>query len=285
MTNKISEITRRKIFDHLALAKIKWWGRLDDVSFLSRLYNLRELPSHDLRYSDAEGDIHTHRLSFSDWEDDWVFTDSRFKLMHGDDSILLSFLAEIIHPAVRPVAAQAHTIAIGLNKYLRVDGWELIVTDEVSGHPIFTAQAVDARPTVAPDVTGWKLVNRQLGEAHLRFNSAQTEEQFQAVGLLCREVLISAAQECFVHERHIAACDTDPSPTDATRMLSAIFSTELAGSSNEEARAHGKAALKLALALQHRRTATRQMAALCFEATTSVVKLLAILMEKTEAPE
>lgn len=57
-------------------------------------------------------------------------------------------------------------------------------------------------------------------------------------------------------------------------MLDAIFDTELKGSSNEEARAHAKAAVRLALALQHKRTADFKPAALCAEGTLSVVNSL-----------
>lgn len=46
---------------------------------------------------------------------------------------------------------------------------------------------------------------------------------------------------------------------------------------NEEARAHARAALRLALALQHKRTADFRIAALCAEATASVVNILAVL--------
>jgi hypothetical protein len=60
-------------------------------------------------------------------------------------------------------------------------------------------------------------------------------------------------------------------------MLESVFAVELAGGSNEEARAHGKAALKLALALQHHRAAHFRMAALCVEGTASIVNLVAIL--------
>ena len=55
-------------------------------------------------------------------------------------------------------------------------------------------------------------------------------------------------------------------------MLEAIFAADLKGSGNEEARAHAKAALRLTLALQHKRTADFTMAALCAEATSSIVK-------------
>lgn len=49
------------------------------------------------------------------------------------------------------------------------------------------------------------------------------------------------------------------------------------GSSNEEARAHAKAAVRLALALQHKRLADFRTAALCAEGTWSVVNMLAIV--------
>lgn len=111
----------------------------------------------------------------------------------------------------------------------------------------------------------------------MRLDTASTEEQYQAVGLLCREVLISVALEVYLPGWHSSVNDVEPSQTDAKRMLDAIFEIELKGQSNEEARAHAKAAVRLALALQHKRTANFQMAALCAEATTSVVNMLAIL--------
>ena len=125
--------------------------------------------------------------------------------------------------------------------------------------------------------TGWQKVDRQLQEVRLRLDTAKTEEQFQGVGLLCREALISAAQDVFDPSRHPSIDETKPSDTDARRMLEAIFEAELSGSSNAEARAHAKAATRLALALQHKRTADFRTAALCAEGTFSVVNMLAIL--------
>lgn len=108
-------------------------------------------------------------------------------------------------------------------------------------------------------------------------DAAEAEEQYQTVGLLCREVLISVAQEVYDPRRHPAQDGVTPSNTDAGRMLESFFSSELKGAGNEESRAHAKAALRLALALQHKRTADFLMAALCAEATSSVVNILAVL--------
>jgi hypothetical protein len=60
-------------------------------------------------------------------------------------------------------------------------------------------------------------------------------------------------------------------------MLEAIIASELGGEAGEEARAHAKAAVRLALALQHKRTADFKTAALCAEAALSTVRIVAIL--------
>jgi hypothetical protein len=89
----------------------------------------------------------------------------------------------------------------------------------------------------------------------ISLDAAKTEEQFQSVGLLCREVLISVAQAVYDPARYPLVDEKTASDTNARRMLEVIFDAELKGSSNEEARAHAKAAVRLALALQHKRFA------------------------------
>ncbi|MBE7559320.1 hypothetical protein HS125_10360 [bacterium] len=131
------------------------------------------------------------------------------------------------------------------------------------------------RPTV--ELTGWTAVDRDLGEMRRLLETAQTAPQFQAVGLFCREILITVAQIVWDRERHPIEDGIEPSDTDAKRRLSAFFASELAGGPNEEARRHARASLDLANSLQHARTADFRKAALCAEATTAVVNLVAIL--------
>lgn len=77
--------------------------------------------------------------------------------------------------------------------------------------------------------------------------------------------------------KHATLDGVAASPTDAKRMLEAYIAIELGGGVNEFVRKHAKAALDLAVQLQHRRTATFRDAAICVEATTSVVNLIAII--------
>jgi flagellar hook-basal body complex protein FliE len=253
---------------------------LREGEFLARLYDLTKLPSRDSRFADAAGDIAQHRDSWKDWPDDWVFSDTRFGLLHATDEEYLRFLCETLHPVVRRNADQARELAAVFNEALRQDGWKLSEQSQVSGHPMYQAVRLDGRIEIFDEPTGWEKVDRQLQEAKRQLETAQSEENFQAVGLICREVLISVAQAAFDATRHQLIDDVDPSKTDARRMLEAFFETELRGGPNEAVRAHAKAALNLAVALQHRRTADFRMAALCCEATTSVVSISAIVSGK-----
>lgn len=125
--------------------------------------------------------------------------------------------------------------------------------------------------------TGWARVDRTVGELRDRFASAINEEQFQVVGLLCREALISLAQAVYIPGRHQTLDGVNPSLTDAKRMLQAYIIAELGGGTNDEARKHARSTLDLAAHLQHKRTAGFREAAMCVEATTSVINIIAII--------
>jgi hypothetical protein len=125
--------------------------------------------------------------------------------------------------------------------------------------------------------TGWARVDRQLAKAQRALTNASTEEDYQTVGLLSRETLISLAQAVYDASRHPTIDAVQPSLTDASRMLDAFISAELAGAANEELRRHAKSALTLANSLQHRRTAGYLHAALTLEALKATVSVVALV--------
>lgn len=133
-------MTRRAIIDELLLSKIGWAGRLEDADFLARLYPLEDLPSTDGRYKTARGDIYQHRTYNYDWDDDWVFYDSRFALAHDDDAFL-RFLAETLHPVVRSDADEVAALLRIYNEHLRHDGWEVREVSRISGRPAYGARS------------------------------------------------------------------------------------------------------------------------------------------------
>lgn len=135
----ITEVTRRAILDELQLGASWWWGRLDEPSFLARLYPLAEMPSTDPRFEDAALDIWQHRERNNDWDSDWVFYDSRFELME-DDTRFLRFLAETVHPVVRTSQEEVTEMVAMYNRHLAPDGFELTEVAQISGRPIFAAR-------------------------------------------------------------------------------------------------------------------------------------------------
>lgn len=144
---KITEYTRQDIIDILTNGyydkknnkKIQyfWSGRIDEVSFLSRLYNLKELESTDRRFKNAYYDITQHRINNYDWEDDWVFYDPRFGIKNVNDEEFLRFILEIFNPAVRDENKNWEEALDKINEFLKRDGFEIYESDNISGRPIF----------------------------------------------------------------------------------------------------------------------------------------------------
>lgn len=118
-----------------------------------------------------------------------------------------------------------------------------------------------------------------------RLLSAETEEDFQAVGLLGREALISLAQAVYEHDAHPTTDGVAPSPTDAKRMLEAFVAAALPGSGNEEGRRFVRSAVALADSLQHRRSAERADAEVLSAGVQSTVLLIEALAGRVSSRE
>lgn len=165
--NKITDITRQDIIDIIKegvwvkydspqlnsatgefedgyTVRIPIYGRLDEIAFLSRLYDLDKMPSHDPRFSTARDDILKHTVYNDDWDSFWYFTDSRFKLSNGNDDIyILRFICEMLHPAVRNEHYEWKKYLQIFNRLLEPDGYEIIPVERISGRDIFEAHEID----------------------------------------------------------------------------------------------------------------------------------------------
>ncbi len=154
---------RVDILDGLRLEDVAWYGQLDDVQFLSRMFDLQQLPSTDSRFKDAAGDIWQHRYNNDDWENDWVYTDSRFQLIDGPVEQFLRFLCEVVHPIVRPDRDEALKLVLHFNDQLRSAGWDIYEEERIAGRPRFSfrqrsssSRAVLRAKTVAEALdAGW----------------------------------------------------------------------------------------------------------------------------------
>lgn len=147
--NRISELTKRDIFDlfqdgiivseFFETKKIfyPYFGRISELDFLKRIYDLENLPSHDDRFSNAEGDIWQHTINNEDYSDGWVFEDERFQLKKGSDETYLKFICEIFHPTVRYEKGYWKEVFNEINKLLKHDGYELYSVKKISNRDVY----------------------------------------------------------------------------------------------------------------------------------------------------
>lgn len=63
--------------------KMSPYGRLNEIDFLSRIYDLDKMPSTDSRFLNARRDIWQHTINNEDWDEYWYFSDDRFHLSNG----------------------------------------------------------------------------------------------------------------------------------------------------------------------------------------------------------
>lgn len=138
--NSITDVTRRQIADEMNLEKMWYHGNQTEPDFLTRLFDLKSLPSRDYRYSNAYDDIHQHMVNNNDWDEDWIYSDPRINLLHCEDETYLKFLAMTLHPRVRTNSDQVQKLIEIYNKHLNSDGFEIAQTDEISGRPVFTGR-------------------------------------------------------------------------------------------------------------------------------------------------
>ena len=166
--NKITEITRRDIQDVITSGfyvkelidptvecdvdfpsgkfniYMPFFGRISEMDFLNRLYNLHKMPSYDRRFSTAYDDIYQHTVNNYDWGDFWFFTDARFELSHGDgDENLLRFICEMLHPAVLKPNSPFLEYVKKFNEILHADGYELYIEENISGRDIYKYREIN----------------------------------------------------------------------------------------------------------------------------------------------
>ncbi len=132
------------------------------------------------------------------------------------------------------------------------------------------------------ELIGWDRIYRTVVKIKQDSVTARVEEDYQQIGLLCREVIISLAQAVYQPEVH-GVTDEDGTTigkTDANRMISNYLSYRLAGTTNQELRTYAKNTNKLANQLTHKRDASRKDMLMAVSATIALINFIGILEDK-----
>ena len=120
--NNISEVTRRDIVDALLLDKDPFYGRLDLIAFLRRVWPLQTMPSADDRFNNAEGDIWQHMVNNSDWSMDELLY-SKLHVLDMPDEMFAKFLEACVHPLVSSDPEKIDRLIALFNEALANDGF------------------------------------------------------------------------------------------------------------------------------------------------------------------
>ena len=131
--------------------------------------------------------------------------------------------------------------------------------------------------SVPPPHLSWVRVKRTQEKIQRQLELALDEEDFQIVGLLCREAHISLGQLVFTPGTLQKSSPTEIGAADSKRILRAYLDQVIPGRSNKEIRQLIDAVYNLAVKVQHRRTATKTDAQICAIAISALIELIEVL--------
>jgi len=124
---RITEITRRNLFDELTLMGCMW-GKLDIHLFLGRLWPVDAMASHDPRHKTFGDEVWRHMVLNDDWSTPQLL--GRLNAMQLSDEAFMELLERIVHPSVRD-ADEQKTWVEAINKHIARDRED---RDERRGH-------------------------------------------------------------------------------------------------------------------------------------------------------
>ena len=132
-------------------------------------------------------------------------------------------------------------------------------------------------------IDDWSEIGRRMIKIKKAVSTASDIEDFQSIGLQCREVIISIAKTVYDANTHGEYSDDGIiiGESDAVRQLANYFKFNLKGKENEELRSYAKATNKISNVLTHRRTSTKKEMLLCVNATVALINFVGILEGKT----
>ena len=202
----LTVVTKHHILDFLrGESAMLYHGKMDEIEFLRRIFDLSKIKSNDHRCRNFEGDISTHRYQFKgDWDDDWIYTDERFSLATQSDEIFLKFLCQMLHPLTNRSRTEVTRILGAFNKYLGVDGWQIGRAGEISGKPFF--EPAPYSRSKAPGIAKVKQLDVVLNAAHInrqlrRIEASIDRDPELAIGTakefvesMCRTILAERGQ-------------------------------------------------------------------------------------------
>lgn len=133
------------------------------------------------------------------------------------------------------------------------------------------------------ELNEWERIERTIAKIKRDSSTAKNEEDFQAIGLLCRDVIISLAQAVYKPLIHgeIDENGIKIGKSDAVRMLGNYINFTLKGGQNKELRTYAKVTNDLANQLTHKRSATKKDMLLTMSSTVALINFVGIIEKES----
>lgn len=106
------------------------------LTFLSKIWNLKEMPSSDSRYKNAFEDAQQHIVNNSDWTFEYLFLE-RLNLIDDDEKYFISFIETVVNPTVRKNRDEITLYVSKINSIISATGYKLILTDYFEELPVY----------------------------------------------------------------------------------------------------------------------------------------------------
>lgn len=159
--NRVTEVTRRNIVDRFLLGPWNLSGRMGAIEFFERVWDLPKMRSKDRREPNMKADLQRHYVNWGDYNDAEVLFDL-LGVATCPDEQFGRFLALCLHPLVRPDSDQVAELLAMFNEHLTADGFMLVETSRISGHPVYEMNTIGA--ATAARVQGYDVALSFAGE-------------------------------------------------------------------------------------------------------------------------
>lgn len=135
----LSKKIKKEVYN-LIISTPSFLGKYEDydgiLTFLSKIWDLKEMPSKDGRFKNAYDDTNQHIVNNDDWTFEYLFTE-RLNLIDGDDSKFILFLETIVNPTVRINKEEILLFVSKINHIIQNSDFKLILTDYFEELPVY----------------------------------------------------------------------------------------------------------------------------------------------------
>jgi len=137
--NMLNKQTKTKVIEKI-IKDSSYLGKYSDydgvLTFLSKVWNLKEMPSEDPRFKNAHDDVFQHLVNNQDWSDKYLYFD-RLKIIDNDEKFFILFIETVVNPTVRISKEEVTYYVSTINNIIQPYGFRLILTDYFEELPVY----------------------------------------------------------------------------------------------------------------------------------------------------